>query len=351
VDAGLPVRTAALVVREEEQHPDDRRLAEGQRERLLVVRGLGRLADGFRGRRLGPGVESCLARRDLRLDAILAVEDGQRRSRLCRPVEGLAEEGDELVVVRDPDRRRERVADGRRDARVVAVDVDRERVHDRRGPAARAVRGPEALDERGRRVGRARPVRAIRATRGDRAAIDLHLGGDGLDRVVRLREQREVGRRCCARPVRRELGEPEAIEVGLVAHDHVPEGGNVARDRSGIRGEVGPLLVGERRRPRAGAHDGDVDADAVADAGVDDVAELVQLVVGRLRRTGSPQARDAYRAIAREAEGHHLRLGLDGRGRAHVVLDSADDEAWSGRGEGGRDEGDERDEGSESGQE
>ena len=155
VEAGLPARERGLVERVEEIQPLDVRLAEGELDRLAVVVRLHLLRHRLRRRRLGPGVEALLRRRNLRLDAELVVDDRQRRPRLGGAVEGGAEQRDELRVVGERDRRRVRVrAEERRDARVVLVRVEGEAVHDRRRPPARAVRRAEVADEPGRRVRR-----------------------------------------------------------------------------------------------------------------------------------------------------------------------------------------------------
>src|SRR5205085_9855136 len=119
VEARLPAVEVGLVDRVEEEDAAHVRLAEDERERLGVVRALRGRVDGLRGRRLAAGVEARLRRRDLRLDAVLVVDDRQRRAGLRGAVEGGAEERDELAVVAEPDRRRARVLEVRRLARVV----------------------------------------------------------------------------------------------------------------------------------------------------------------------------------------------------------------------------------------
>ena len=273
VDSGLPGRPRALVTRQEEEHPDHVGLAEGERERLPVVARLDVLAHRLRRRGLGARVERGLARRDLGLDAVLAVQDRQRRSALRGAVERLGEQADELVVVGDADRRVEWVGDRRRDARVVRVHVDRQGVHHGLRAAARPVCRSQPLDEGRRGVCRPGAVRAVRAARRDRAAVHRDRRRDRLDRVVGLREEREVGRGRRARSVEPELRQPEAVQVGLVADDHVLDRGRLADDGRGIRGEVGPGLRRQRRRTRSRVHDRHVQTDAVPQRRVAHVPE------------------------------------------------------------------------------
>ena len=141
VDARLPAEARMLVLRVEEQHADDVRLAEGEPEPTLVVGRLLRLRDRQRRRRLRARVVLQLALRDLRLDPELVVQDRQRRARLRRAVERLAEQPHELVVVGEADRRDVRMPHVGRLRRVVRIRVEREPVHHRGLAAAGAVGG------------------------------------------------------------------------------------------------------------------------------------------------------------------------------------------------------------------
>ena len=117
-------------------------------------------------------------------------------------------------------------------------------------------------------------VRVVRAARREGAADDLEVGVDVLQRVVGLGQQLLVGGRGGIASVRAELGQPEEVEVGLVADDHRPHVGQLARERRGegrerravppgragvVRAELVDEehrldLVRDRRvRPRAGA--------------------------------------------------------------------------------------------------
>ena len=80
----------------EEEHPGHAVLAGGELERAAVVLGLRRLVD--RSARLLALVERALRRRDLGLDAELAVED-----RDVAP-EGVADEPSQALVVGEPER-------------------------------------------------------------------------------------------------------------------------------------------------------------------------------------------------------------------------------------------------------
>src|SRR3954465_2046104 len=163
----------------------------------------------------------------------LALARRQPRSGRPRPTERLAKEGDELGVVGDADRRRTRVPETGGNALAVAIDVDRERVHDRRRAPARAVGEAEVADELRRRV--CRPAgRAIAAARREPAADHVQAGVLLLQPVVGVGEQRlVVDRRLVAAGVV-ELGLPEEVEIWLVADDHVPH----LRQGLGERGRV-----------------------------------------------------------------------------------------------------------------
>ena len=81
------------------------------------------------------------------------------------------------------------------------------------------------------------PAGPVAPARRDRTAVDAHVGRDGLQRVVRPREEREVRGGRGTRPVQGELREPEAVEVRLVPDDDVLERRRAAHDRGRVRGE------------------------------------------------------------------------------------------------------------------
>src|SRR5438105_2642843 len=188
-EAGLPAVEVGLVDAVEEVQAAHVRLAEREGDRLRVVRALGRRVDGLRRRRLAAAVEALLRDRDLRLDAVLVVHDRKRRAQLRGAVERAAEDRHELPVVAEPDRGRVRVLEARRLARVVAVRVEGELVHDRLGATARAVGGAHVGDEGGGRVRVPPGVRPVDAAGGDGAAEDGDRRRHGLQGVVRLREE------------------------------------------------------------------------------------------------------------------------------------------------------------------
>src|SRR5205823_1865519 len=101
VDAGLPAVVVRLVGDVEDQEAANVRLAGRHLQRLAVVRGLDTLADRFRRRRLAAAVEPAFRVGNLGIDAVLVIDDRQRRAGLRRAVEGCAEQLDELVVVRE----------------------------------------------------------------------------------------------------------------------------------------------------------------------------------------------------------------------------------------------------------
>ena len=207
----LPRGERRLVGDVEDHHPDHVRLAGRDLERLAVVRGLGRLVDNVARGRLGARVDARPRGRDRGLDAELAVEDRQGRAALRGAVEGLAEERDELAVVRHRDRGRARMGEARREGRVVLVDVHVEDVHQRRGAAARAVDGAEIPDERGGGVRRLRGRVDVAAAGRQRAADHPCIRPDGLDRVVAPREQVLVGGGRGVGRVGVELRRPERV--------------------------------------------------------------------------------------------------------------------------------------------
>src|SRR5437868_10540800 len=144
VHAGLPPVEVAFVDRVEEKKPSDIRLAERELDRLTVVLTLYGLRYRLDRRWLASGVQACFVGWDLCLDAELVVVDRQGRTPLCCSVKGCAEQRDELLVVGERNGRRVRMdAVDRRDARVVLVGMDRERIHDRPRATACTIGGAE----------------------------------------------------------------------------------------------------------------------------------------------------------------------------------------------------------------
>ena len=131
---------------------------------------------------------------------------------------------------------------------------------------------------------RARPVDAARR---ERAAPDADRRVDRLERVVGAREQRQVGGRGGVRAVGIELRQPEAVEVRLVADDHVVDRRQLLREHREVAGELLARLRRQRRRPRARGVDGEVDPDAGELRGSGDVAEDLELGLGRRDLPGS----------------------------------------------------------------
>ena len=247
VDARLPAGQVRLVEGVEHEERLRVRLAEGERQRVVVVGALRGLRDGLRGLGLLPGVERRLVRRDLALDAELAVDDREARPRLRRPVEA-GEHARELAVVGDRDRGRLRMLERGRQARVVLVRVDVEGVHDRRGAAGGLVRRDQVGGEDRRRMRVLACPRPVDPARRQRAADDVDARRDGLERVVGAGEQRFVRDRGGVAAVEVELRQPEAVVVRLVADDQLGQRRVAPRDRGGERGEV--VLLGDRVRRR-----------------------------------------------------------------------------------------------------
>ena len=320
----LPGRQGRLVEGVEEEERLDVRLAEGECEGVVVVRRLRRLVHRLRRGGLGAGVERRLAGRDLALDAELAVHDRQRRAGLRRAVEA-RQRRRQLAVVGDRDRRRPRMLERRRQARVVLVGVHVERVHDRQRPPGRLVGGDEVVDEGGGGVRVLAGAGLVTAARRQRSADHVARRRHRLDGVVRAREQRFVRGRGGVAAVERELRQPEAVVVRLVADDHVLHGRVAAHDRGRERGEVPLLGVAERRRLVAGVQRSDVHLEAVELRRAGDRREPLLLGGRRCAQPGRPHLVDAHGAESGQLE--QVELGLCGRHvvRLHRVLGRADD--------------------------
>ena len=96
---------------------------------------------------------------------------------------------------------------------------------------------------------------------------------DGLDRVVGLREQRQVGGRGHVLAGRAELRQPEAVQVRLVADDEVADGREAPDDVGRPGDEVGAVGVSQRRHARAERIQRQDDPDPVEIRGSDRVLE------------------------------------------------------------------------------
>ena len=166
----------------------------------------------------------------------------------------------------------------RRDRGRLAVDVDREHVHQRAAASARAVRGAEVLDERRRRVRRSRRIRVVAAARRQPAPDHGQLGVGVLERVIRDREQLLVRGRRGVTAARVELRRPEQVEVRLVADEDRPHRRKRSDESSRVGGERAPRCLVERRRG-AELVDGELRLDAL----------------GLRRRHGAPQRRQVAR--------------------------------------------------------
>ncbi len=172
--------------------------------------------------------------------------------------------------------------------------MEPERVHDRRGPPARAVREAEILDEHRRRMREPCGVRIVPAARRHRAADHVRLRRDGLHGVVGAREQRLVRGSGRIGAVGVELRQPEAVDVRLVPDDQAGERREPLRERRGVLRERVLVLVGERRRAAAEVGDGEVDADRREAGRGDDVVDGGDLLRCRLRLSRSPDRVDAH---------------------------------------------------------
>ena len=136
----------------------------------------------------------------------------------------LAEERDELRVVREADRRGERVLEVRALRRVVRIRVERESVHDRQGAATRPVGKPHRLDERRRGDGRAGCSGPVRPPGRRRPAPDVDVVPGRLDGVVGRRQQPEVCRRGHDLPLGPELVRPGRVAPEIAALFVLDEG-------------------------------------------------------------------------------------------------------------------------------
>ena len=164
------------------------------------------------------------------------------------PSNACRERVDQPVVVGETDRRRLRMRRVGRLAGRVGVGVEGEPVHDREQPVARAVGGAHVLQERDRRVRVAARSGPVDAPGRERAAPDARCRVDRLERVVRAGEEREIRRRGRIGAVRVELRQPEAVDVRLVADDHVVHGRQLLLQHGEIGGELLARLGRQRRR-------------------------------------------------------------------------------------------------------
>ena len=285
---------------------------------------LQRLAHGMRRLRLEAVVQRRLGHRDLRVDAVLVVDDRQRRAVVA---ERDPEEADELRIVGEADRGRPRVREVRGDARVLAVRVEREHVHDRLRAAACAVGGAEVDQEAGRRVRLPWVGRIVAAMRRQCAAEDVDLRRDSLQRVVALGQQCLIRGRGGVRAVGSELRKPVTVQVGLVADDEVADPGQIAGERSGVRGELPAVILRERRGAAAEVRDAEHHRDAVEPRRRFDVLQLSEVGRGRLRLARRPDLRDADCVETGERQEIHLGLRGHERGLPHGILGRSDQHA------------------------
>ena len=175
---------------------------------------------------------------------------------------------------------------------------------------------------RGRRVRRPRAGGVVAAARRQRAADHVDVRRDVLQRVVGLREQREVRGRRGVRAVGAELRQPEQVQVRLVADDHVADGGERARDRRRVGGELRPRR--RRRRGHAAERvDGDDRPDPVGRGCDRRPLERGELRCRRRLERRRPDGAEHDRAVARLPGEQHLGVG---RAALGGVLDRADDE-------------------------
>src|SRR5439155_3151141 len=107
----------------------------------------------------------------------------------------LPEQTDELVVVGQAEGRPVRMGERRRRARVLTVRVEGEAVHDRPGSVELTVGGPHVRDEGGRRMSVPTGAGPIDPAWSDGAADDEDVLVSRFHRVIRAREQLDVGGR------------------------------------------------------------------------------------------------------------------------------------------------------------
>ena len=172
-----------------------------------------------------------------------------------------------------------------------------------------------------------RPVLGRSTPRGaERAAPDADVRRRRLERVVAASQEAQVRRRGCTAPGQVELRQPEAVQVRLVADDHVAEGRVVAHDRGRVARELlalGRASAGScasrrcrpRRRPgrRAGPPRGRR-------------SRAPSPRAGSARRARRPEARHPDGLETGETEQPHLELGVGRDRAAHPVLGGAEDD-------------------------
>ena len=265
--------------------------------------------------------------RDVRLHAELRVVDREAASALMSSGERMRQQRRQLRVVGNRDRRRRGVGLCGRELGGPHVRMYGERVHDRPGAPAGFVRRSEVLDEPRRRMRVALRARAVGAARGECAADHLNVRRDGLQGVVGACQQIEValGRRVAA--VGPELGQPEGIQIWLVAADDVADLRKPPGERRGVRGKPLPGGDGSRGGAVEPVPDEHENLHPLGVCGLDDVAERQSFLGRRRPRARCPHTRDHHRVEAGVVADLHqggckLRIGLlDG------IVDRRDDQA------------------------
>ncbi len=167
-----------------------------------------------------------------------------------------------------------------------------------------------------------RPVLGLSTPRGASAPPQIRrVGCGGLRGVVDLREQGEIEGGGEVLAVLAELGEPEAVEVRLVADDHVADRRHVSHDRGDVGRERGSLVLRQRGRRGAAMEDGEVDPEIAFAGPCGGVSQDRQLLRARRGEAGLPVARDpeGVEAHVRELVEHRALV-------SRSVVDGAHDE-------------------------
>ena len=202
-----------------------------------------------------------------------------------------------------------------------------EAVHDRPGSTALPVRGAESLNEGRRRRGRAGCPGAVGAPGCRGTTPDADLVAHGLDGVIGRGEEPEVGGRRHVLARGSELGQPETVEVGLVADDQVADLREVVGDGGRIGRELRACFVGQRCRRGARLVDDHEQADVGGICGCCQASERAGLGRVGLGLAGIP---DAGHCECAEAGLGQLVDEAGRVSRSRGVVDHADHELPSG---------------------
>src|SRR5215211_115867 len=319
-DPRLPPAEVRLVEQLEVEERADVRLAVREPDRRAEAHALLQRVDGADV--LAPAVERPLRLRRSRLVPRLEPPDRDAagaRKRLRGPAEGCCVRRLELAEIALADRSAAGMRLPRWFGVRVRIGMVPDRVEDSLSPAARAERRAQAANEVGRRH-----RRAAAAARGRGRADHVHPRLERVQDVPAAREQRLV-------PGRRD-GPPEERTVGLVPHDDVVDGRELAQD---VAGEAAELVAAGGGLRRVGRPAADREHDAEPPGRRDRARQRKSLLTTERRLAALPPHADSDRAEP-ESLRDRERRSRPRRPRRGVVGDA--DQQAAIRGSGRRDD-------------